>query len=41
MGEKISGAFHKIKGTITGRPGEKVSRTTPLPHLAMSHGIDS
>ena len=29
LGDKISGAFLKLKGTLTGRPGEKVRRTPP------------
>ena len=34
LGDKISGAFLKLKGTLTGRPGEKVRRTpssSPVP----------
>lgn len=30
LGDKVSGALKKLKGTILGRPGEKVKRL-PLP----------
>ncbi|OIW28901.1 hypothetical protein CONLIGDRAFT_633094 [Coniochaeta ligniaria NRRL 30616] len=41
LGDKVSGALKKLKGTIMGRPGEKVSPQPPYRTMSCMTGLGS